>query len=712
MPKKHPPELPKPLEELKGVKCWGLFTLNPSNSEKKYTVHCKSNDARTLDTLHNVWELKKDNQVIVLSITEANKYLLKEYDKKLNVFDADWYGKYEQNFDRELFNDFAKATYTEYSPSKKGAHVFLALSKGKVFIPFETNPTGLDLKTSGFITMTFELYPGSPDHIRVDVNVIDSSEKASGRFKLEDWEPMDPFNKDGSLSPIWCFNMQTDPTVLLDDHPDYERYGSRYLYIPSSSKNPGVMVYQGMKGDWDGVVSYHDDKLPNKFLDPWGVHQAFKGKDYLDKDSLRNLSRTVKAIDPDTGEMLDLTVDEFNKRPKHYIPTELIFPDDKWGKYVRAIMDATMYRANPVASLASALSYMAYIAGGVYTTKDYDATDIANLQIGNSKVGKSQTMQGASRLMPENALANIHKRMSRSEEGIQDAYIDCGLKPDILYVVDEIGFLFKDMKKANGGGDRWQSMLELLVRGHQIYFTRSGAGKAGTMVQYPFFGLLGSTTIEALKGGLTKQDILIGAVNRLNLWDVTQDVKTKRKGEHSLDSHVMKRLKDIYDGVEMISDRKKGIPVLVDDDVAELMYKQGGDMTTSNTEARHEQAAFTLAFIRAIYNGTSVTLDYYKWGYDLIGKSLLFIKHLFNFHFTDKEPPHITAEKKLIEKLKDNGDELEWRVATNQYHLKRIGSVAKNALLTAMMSGEDPVIKKESRKQPSGKNKTFMVLLK
>lgn len=309
------PVLPKPLDQSFLENVWGLFTLNPKYDpesplkEKKYGVSCRSNGP-----LKQFTKLKR-NGVPVLSLTLFNK-VIKDTGYKLIVLDADWYGRYAQNFDKELFNDLCTATYTEYSPSGKGAHIFLMLPRNTVLKPFEGEAIGLDIRTSGFITMTFKPFPNSPSKIKVATNVLASTTKLSGKFSKENWTPMDPYNKDGSLSPIWCYNMQTDIAELFDASPDYVRVNTRFLHKTSTSGDPGVVIYQGMKGSWDGCVSNHDDNLPKGFLDPWGVHQSFIGRDYFDKESMAKSYKEIKAIDPETGEILDISVHQFNKNKK------------------------------------------------------------------------------------------------------------------------------------------------------------------------------------------------------------------------------------------------------------------------------------------------------------------------------------------------------------------------------------------------------------
>jgi hypothetical protein len=701
-------KIPNELEPLKDSRVWGVFVRHGDHAKKPIRLNGKTQSCTDPDNLMLYDEAVEhiQNSAGKHSLAVSLSLVSQETNKLWRVMDID---AYKEEFDKSSLDTMLGLdTFIDKSPSGMGYHIWFT---------FNTAPLKLVKRRAvdnigGFITLSGNVVKNAPiKHVELTAN-----EQAAQSAASVKQSNLTLLNDVGKMSIAFAYNYQQDLTQLMLEN-GFSYKGKNLIYEESNSGQAGGKVFPSVNNPYDLAYTHNETGLEN-----WPTHEGKKlAIDAFEFYALfmcggdkskagRVLSRVCKAIDPVTYEFLDITVAQWNARPPHYLPDALIYTDDDWGELIKAILDNTQYRENPVAALCSAITVTSYIAGGTYTTKDYDSTDICLITIGQSKAGKSVTMKGGKRLMPLSSKGNVLSRFGASDEGIQDTFADSAHKPDILYQLDEIGFLFKDLKKGNGGGDRWQTMLEYLAAGHDVATTRSKAGKPGITLNCPYLGIHGNTTMEALKGGLTKEDIGTGAVNRLLFFDADQDVKPKKKGIHSRNEKVIKRLDEIYSKAADITSDKRvaGIRVEIEQAVADRMEELNEEVSGSNAKARHVQMAFKLAFVRAIFNDTAVTLEYFNWGYSVVGKSLDFLDHVFYFHLMGNNNIEVIAEEKLIKKLHENGSSMRYTDAVNIGVFKKMGATKRNALLKSLV--EEGKIRIEEQKTTANQTKKFMIL--
>jgi hypothetical protein len=293
--------IPAELNCLLDKPVWGLFTRNKIG--RKYTIPiikgnkaCSSNNEDTLLTFNEVLEIKKEDQYVVLSIILANNYL----PLKLNLLDID--GE-KDDFNPYYLQKFLNTpdTYAEFSPSGRGYHLFYFTDKDKKLDKIDQK--GYDTADRGFVTFTFH-----PISQRPILKVQGIEYQATGSA-----DPL-PLKHGDKISPIYCYNMQNSIEDILKEH-GYIQKGKKFLYPQSTSGVPGVFINKSWKGDWNTCYSFHqDDPLHNKIFDPFELQVLLK-YDGNKKKALYEVSKTIQAIDGETGEILDKTVDEYNNPP-------------------------------------------------------------------------------------------------------------------------------------------------------------------------------------------------------------------------------------------------------------------------------------------------------------------------------------------------------------------------------------------------------------
>lgn len=509
------------------------------------------------------------------------------------------------------------------------------------------------------------------------------------KFRYSYGEAKLSVTNDDRQSVIYLFNITHSIEDVLEE-AGYKQEKKAYLSPKSGSGVAGVRIFDSHTHPWQLCYSHHasDGVLANRAVDAFELATHILGNGDK-KQYARHQSKLLKAIDPTTGEKLGITVAEYNGRPAHYVPEHLLYPDSPFGGLVKAVEDASQYRKNPVAALVNALGIVAAASGGAFTTADKDSTSCVLVVVGPTKVGKSQTAKGARALFPREALIQRQSRMGGSDEGVQETFAAlAGIKPDLWYQIDEIGFLFADMKKGSGGGNRWQTILEIVTLGHDVWSTRALANKPSVLIPVPHLVVSGSTTLEALKGGLDKRDIATGAINRMLIFDVSQEVTVKNKGEHSFDKAAMKRLAELYDvGSNMSMHIREHTPKIigVEPGVSKAIRKLTEEsLDANNSRARHEEQAFNLAMIRAIYEDTNISVELFQWGYALVECSYKYIEHLFNTALGDRESLEVVGERKLLKKLTDNKGRMRKAEALNIREINLMGATRKNAWLAAL----------------------------
>lgn len=525
--------------------------------------------------------------------------------------------------------------------------------------------------------------------------------------------------RNGLQSAIYVFNLTYGIEDVLVKF-GYEKQRKRYISPNFSSGTPGVSIFESHTYPWELCYSHHasDGPLSGRAVDAFEIAAHFNTPDVhleVAKSILaKECGSRLKARDPDSLDELEITIDQYNaKHPTHFIPEELIYPEGKWGELVHAVENATQFRKNPIAAMINAFAAVAYCAGGAYSTEDLDCTSICFIAVGPTQAGKSTTAQGAKRLIPIDSLHQVRSRLAGSDEAIQDEFRLNKEKPDVWYQIDEIGFLFRDLKRTTGGGNRWQTLLELLAANHYPWSTRGTVKTPSELINCPCLVVTGSTTSEALRGGINRVDVKTGSVNRLVIFDCTQDARIKRKGEHFINENVTGRLEDIFSiGINMRAEQRHTEPKLVEvsPDVKDAMFERDeANMQSANERARHNQYAFRLALVRAIYEDTPVTADLYNWGYKLMKYSYRYIEHLFNTVLADAESYEVIAERKLLKRLKDHGGKMLKRLAFNINEINKMGATRRNQWVNSLI--EEGTISITELPQSSGKKKKFVELI-
>jgi len=292
------------LAELCDKKVWGLLRKGSARKYIPYKHHgiaCSSNNPDSLMPFTEALRLKKDDNVIVLSTGLASKAL----NKTLQYIDVD---TYEDGYTEDILTDLITKTLVDTSPSGLGYHAFFTCPIGSVIR--DTNlPLGYDLSANKFVTYTgANIGKDEIQHIENPKFLTSTASKA----KVDYMSPYLPKEHD-KLSTIWCFNMQTDVTALLE-WKGYIRKGKKFISPTSSSGSPGIHINPSLKGPWECVYSHHDDVLHGKIRDPFDVYMLLTGK--TKTKAIAELSQTTKAVDPTTGEILDISVADFNSKRK------------------------------------------------------------------------------------------------------------------------------------------------------------------------------------------------------------------------------------------------------------------------------------------------------------------------------------------------------------------------------------------------------------
>jgi len=322
--------LPPDLEPLRSEKVWGVFlrVIKQKKGMNKYTpflnqktgMVCRQHSQETLfdyDTMFHIcrnYTSSNHRPVGYLSLRFASEVL----GKGLYAVDLDK----EKDKYKEPQQEYLKNTLINKSPSGIGGHCFLFCEEGNEIPPSVFDAAcAVDLQTpEKIVTMTEDWENNNPildcpDQKPISENrkrLLEAVKKEYGRGG-----PKCDLVTDGKMSVIYCFNIQIKLEELLASY-GYESNGLNWKNPESESGSYGGTIFPSNRGAWPAFYTHHqsDKGCCNSVLDAFDIVCA---RDYDGNQSkaISKLAKTIPAIDPDTGEVLDITVHEWNEQRKN-----------------------------------------------------------------------------------------------------------------------------------------------------------------------------------------------------------------------------------------------------------------------------------------------------------------------------------------------------------------------------------------------------------
>jgi len=124
------------------------------------------------------------------------------------------------------------------------------------------------------------------------------------------------------MSVINCFNTVFNLEGVLENY-GYETDGVYWKNPESESGSYGGIAFPSTRGPWLAYYTHHQSDKSGVVRDAFDIvcardHGGDRSK------AIKALAKTTPAIDPDTGEILDITVHGWNERRKYRIPVLIL----------------------------------------------------------------------------------------------------------------------------------------------------------------------------------------------------------------------------------------------------------------------------------------------------------------------------------------------------------------------------------------------------
>lgn len=194
----------------------------------------------------------------------------------------------------------------------------------------------------------------------------------------------------------------------------------------------------------------------------------------------------------------------------------------------------TAGKPQPHFALAASLTYVGALGGRLYRGPCGERTNLYCLAVGPSCCGKEHARTQIKRI---NRRAGIENLMG-GEDVTSDAAIEMELvrQPRVLYLWDEIGHMFGNIKDAGSSGHRKNivpMLMKLYSSADKTYEGKSYAdrdpNKARNAIDQPCLCLYGTTVPERLYDSLDRGQLIDGFLSRCLLFETTNDPPYDRR---------------------------------------------------------------------------------------------------------------------------------------------------------------------------------------
>ncbi|MFC1664832.1 hypothetical protein ACFL17_04295, partial [Pseudomonadota bacterium] len=518
--------------------------------------------------------------------------------------------------------------------------------------------------------------------------------------------PIANVKENGTWSQPWylpCIKKQGDPFKVFDGAGEpYKIVGdSGYMPIPEFSDFDIDKCFQEIHEgtDYHGSIISAAMHYANKGLpasETAHVLQALLLANQDDHDSQRwkdrfdDIERCCRDAVAKFQSESNLPVKRTLKNKNHdapIVPLELVHTDDDFGEYIKNIVECTPHRDCPVAALVHGTSNV-LASASAYTTIYRDFHSAISVVVGPTQCGKSLTSKTARLYLPPDLLTQFYTGVGTSE-GLQDLYRHFELRPDLYFSIDEVGFMFKELKSKASANTLWRDLLELTTNGINTMTTRPLAGNPPGLIKVPLFVLAGGTTEAALVGGITQQEVDEGGVNRSSIFNGNCHTSIKRSPPAQPDERWKERLADIWrtgDDVA-VEDRfsPKNIVTFDEAAIVDLHERDEGNLQAGSLRGRHVEIAKKWAVARVIFNDPAnprVSFEVWRWAYELIECSLQYVEFLFDNVLIASEASRM--EHDLIKRLEKNDGDMRKADALNIASWNSAGAVKRKQVLAAL----------------------------
>ena len=581
--------LPPDLEPLRSIKTWGIMlrVIEQMPGFNKYRPffnsktgeYCRQHDQKTLydyDTAINISRnFKSSNHIPVVYL--SLRFASEELGKDLYVVDLDK----EKDKYKEPPQKFLKNTLINKSPSGVGEHCFLFCENGNAPPSDLCNPEyAIDLQTpEKIVTMTVDWVNENPILDCPDQQPISETRKSLLKAVQKTYGKGGPkceLVKDGKMSVIYCFNMQIDLEELLESY-EYETNGAHWKNPESESGSYGGTIFQSTRGAWQAYYTHHqsDKGGSGAVLDAFDIACA---RDYGGDKSkaISALAKTIPAIDPETGEVLDITVHDWNERQKYLIPVPILqeLADEIYKRQRKKSYLVAVVFTLTLAARATARKY--------FDTWQEAPASIYMMFVGDSGVGK-ELLHDMSHALYQKAPGSMTiKGFPESKAGyISDLQDD----PASTNFVDEFGL--KILGKDKHFKAVCAEMMQVYGRSGSVHkpgsYTKRGMSKKARKelsepIITPCPNLVATSSWAAMVPGFSDFDIVNGFYNRFIpfISDGKKLVRNRNPKISPLDEKYTKYAIEVWD----VSDRSIAGRVWInyDKDAEDLIWNYAGEM--------------------------------------------------------------------------------------------------------------------------------------
>lgn len=189
---------------------------------------------------------------------------------------------------------------------------------------------------------------------------------------------------------------------------------------------------------------------------------------------------------------------------------------------IAAWINAASIKPQPVLALGAALAAAGNILGRRVKTATGLRTNLYVLGVGHTGCGKEKARQCIHKIFAELGASDMIGESFASDSAVETAVAD---NPACLYLVDEIGFFFGQVKDRNAPS-YVKSIVPVLLRlygASEGYFQRrtyaDSERNQGGLVKEPHLSLYGTTVPGSLYGNLTRESLSNGLISRFLVFE-------------------------------------------------------------------------------------------------------------------------------------------------------------------------------------------------
>lgn len=392
------------------------------------------------------------------------------------------------------------------------------------------------------------------------------------------------------------------------------------------------------------------------------------------------------------------------------LPAELLAPDDLYGELVESLYK-TMWRPNIMSAHVATDGIIAYMAGGKYSGENKkDRVNIFELVSGDSGDGKGIVVEGPGDVMTYLNCSNINYKIGMgitsdigSAQAIDQLFIACEKRPDILYCWDEFGDALIEFSSNGANSEK----TKIISKAKELWSVSDQARSERSLVSNhkngiepktfyaPHFSIVGAGTEDSIAQGVDVGKLADGFFSRILLMPSLPYSEGPRKNpcNLSLSSSLTESLMKLHaekipqGNLYTAETARVQNPVIVkwNDEVKEYFHKialELHDMPTSLDRTLSNRKIVNVkkkAMIRALINDPLkpvVTMEIACWANDIVTHSIEYSGKLFKdrLHYSQFDAA-VTA---IVNYLKKNqGKWVKKEKIMNLNQIRKLGTKAQ-----------------------------------